>query len=228
MKIAEIYASVQGEGLLTGTPSIFVRTSGCNLRCWFCDTPYASWIPEGDDLPVDEIVGRVFELGGEHAVLTGGEPMLHAELVPLARALKQAQYHVTVETAGSIDLPIVCDLVSISPKFASSAPPKNEEPYWHDRHNRSRNSPDVIRRLVRDYVHQVKFVIETPDDCEAVLSYLIEFPEIKPARVLLMPQGTANEELDSKKAWIEAFCDTHGFRFCPRRQIEWFGNARGT
>ena len=50
MKIAEIYRSIQGEGILTGTESVFIRTSGCNLRCWFCDTPYASWQPEGDDL----------------------------------------------------------------------------------------------------------------------------------------------------------------------------------
>src|ERR1700674_5253262 len=58
MKIAEIYQSRQGEGLLTGTPSVFIRTSGCNLRCWFCDTPFTSWQPEGEDLSVDEIIRR--------------------------------------------------------------------------------------------------------------------------------------------------------------------------
>ena len=59
MRIAEIYQSVQGEGLLTGTPSVFVRASGCNLRCWYCDTPFTSWQPDGDDLAVEEIVRRV-------------------------------------------------------------------------------------------------------------------------------------------------------------------------
>ena len=87
MRIAEIYRSRQGEGLLTGTDSVFVRTSGCNLRCWFCDTPYTCWAPEGEDLSVDEVLQRVGELDTAHVVLTGGEPMLFAELVPLTAEL---------------------------------------------------------------------------------------------------------------------------------------------
>ena len=62
MRIAEIFRSIQGEGRLTGTESIFVRTSGCNLRCRYCDTPYASWTPEGEDLSVAEILARVDDL----------------------------------------------------------------------------------------------------------------------------------------------------------------------
>ena len=68
VKIAEIFRSLQGEGFLTGTPSVFVRTSGCNLRCWFCDTPYASWEPEGEDLSVDEILRQVDELDSRPAM----------------------------------------------------------------------------------------------------------------------------------------------------------------
>ena len=98
MKIAEIYKSVQGEGLLTGTPSVFVRASGCNLRCWFCDTPYASWQPEGKDISVDEIVAQVEEWDCRHVVLSGGEPMLFAELLPLAERLRGGGWHITVET----------------------------------------------------------------------------------------------------------------------------------
>ena len=59
MKVAELFYSIQGEGKLVGVPSVFVRASGCNLRCVWCDTPYASWNPEGDDVAVDEIVRRV-------------------------------------------------------------------------------------------------------------------------------------------------------------------------
>ena len=106
MKVAEIYRSVQGEGLLTGTESVFVRTSGCNLRCWFCDTPYASWTPEGQDLSVDEIVAKIEEWDCRHVVLTGGEPMLPAELIPLCDRLRKMDRHITIETAGTLYLPV--------------------------------------------------------------------------------------------------------------------------
>ena len=128
MKIAEIYRSVQGEGLLTGVPSVFVRTSGCNLRCWFCDTPYASWRPEGGDMSTDEIVAQVEEWDTQHVVVTGGEPMLFAELIPLCRRLREIGRHVTIETAGTLYLPVECDLMSISPKFARSAPMRRSTP----------------------------------------------------------------------------------------------------
>ena len=71
MKISELFHSIQGEGKLTGVPSVFVRASGCNLRCTWCDTPYASWKPEGDDVPVSEIVRRVSEFKTQHVVVTG-------------------------------------------------------------------------------------------------------------------------------------------------------------
>src|SRR3712207_6627723 len=114
MRIAEIYQSVQGEGLLTGTRSIFVRASGCNLRCSFCDTPYTSWSPEGEDLSVEEIVQSVQSLSSSHVVITGGEPMLFAEMIPLTRRLAELSYHITIETAGTLFLPVICDLMSIS------------------------------------------------------------------------------------------------------------------
>src|SRR5438105_3642528 len=78
MKISELFHSIQGEGKLVGVPSVFVRASGCNLRCVWCDTPYASWEPEGEELGVAEIVRGVGELGARHVVLTGGGPMVVA------------------------------------------------------------------------------------------------------------------------------------------------------
>ena len=72
MRIAELYASLQGEGLLAGTPSTFVRTSGCNLRCRWCDTPFTSWQPGGEDRSVEEICAAVEALGMDHVVVTGG------------------------------------------------------------------------------------------------------------------------------------------------------------
>lgn len=228
MKIAEIYRSLQGEGFLTGAPSAFVRTSGCNLRCWFCDTPYTSWEPEGDDLAPDDVVARVDELGCSHVVLTGGEPMLYAELVPLAAALQRRGYHITIETAGTLDLPVVCDLMSISPKRPGSAPPRKRDARWHRRHEQTRHRPEVIAQLAARYFCQFKFVIDTPGDVDDVLAYLADMSAIEPARVLLMPQGTEAEELAERARWLAPLCRQHGLTYCPRRQIEWFGYRRGT
>src|SRR5438477_971581 len=120
MKIAEIFYSVQGEGGLVGVPSIFVRTSGCNLRCSWCDTPYTSWNPEGADLSIPEILDRTAQFGAaRHVVLTGGEPMIAPGIIELSERLHERGLHVTVETAGTVFTPVACDLMSISPKLSN-------------------------------------------------------------------------------------------------------------
>ncbi|REK15879.1 MAG: 7-carboxy-7-deazaguanine synthase QueE [Planctomycetota bacterium] len=228
MKVAEIYKSVQGEGFLTGAASAFVRASGCNLRCRYCDTPYASWQPEGDDLSVDEILARVSALECDHVVVTGGEPMLFAELIPLTAELRKRGLHVTIETAGTLYLPLDCDLMSISPKLANSTPNIEQVPRWRTRHERTRYAPEVIRRLVAEYPYQVKFVIQSLVDCLEAEEYLQEFPEIDHGRVMFMPEATTCEALARQTAWLEPYCKQHGWHFCPRKHIEWFGLVRGT
>ena len=228
MRIAEIYLSIQGEGLLTGVESVFVRASGCNLRCWFCDTPFASWSPEGEDLSTGEIIDRVERFECEHVVLTGGEPMLFSELIPLANELRRLGMHITVETAGTLYLPVACDLMSISPKLSNSAPADRRSPRWRRRHEQTRHAPEVIRRLVRDYEYQFKFVIDRPRDCREVETYLANLPEIERSRVLLMPQGTDCDDLARRAKWLKPYCEAAGVRYCARRQIEWFGLVRGT
>lgn len=228
MRIAEIFRSIQGEGFLTGTESVFVRASGCNLRCWFCDTPYASWQPEGTDLSVEEIIARVTEFDAAHVVLSGGEPMLFSELIPLAAELRRLGRHVTIETAGTLYLPVECDLMSISPKLSNSTPRPEQHARWSHRHESSRHVPGVIRRLVAEYAYQVKFVVDRPADCEEVERYLAEFPEIDRSRVMLMPQGADAGELAERSRWLIAYCAQSGLHYCPRRHIEWFGLVRGT
>src|SRR6476646_1786758 len=144
MNISEIFYSVQGEGTLVGVPSVFVRTSGCNLRCAWCDTPYTSWSPEGEPMSVAAVLDRVGEFPASHVVVTGGEPMLFDETVELTRCLKHRGLHITIETAGTLYKPVECDLMSISPKLANSTPEGN----WAQRHERLRFQPDVLRQLM--------------------------------------------------------------------------------
>ena len=228
MKIAEIYKSIQGEGLLTGSESIFVRTSGCNLRCWFCDTPYTSWKPEGQDLSVSEVIARCEEWDTPHIVITGGEPMLFAELIPLCEQLKKQGRHITVETAGTLYLPVVCDLMSISPKLANSTPSVTQHARWSRRHERDRHKPKVIHRLCAEYNYQLKFVVDSPEDGHEVLEYLKEFPELDRSRVMLMPQATESEALEKHELWLKPFCQQYDLVYCNRYQLQWFGAVRGT
>ncbi len=226
MRIAEVFHSIQGEGRLTGVPSVFVRTSGCNLRCWFCDTPYTSWTPEGDERSVDSLITEVRNFSCEHVVITGGEPMLVKDVATLAGQLKSLGHHITIETAGTVDLEVPADLMSISPKRANSMP--NEATGWAARHEERRHRPDVIRRLTSDYDYQLKFVVDRPEDVDDVAHYLAEFPHLDPGKVYLMPQAIDREPHAEKCAWLADAATSRGWKLCRRLHIELFGNRRGT
>lgn len=225
MWIAETFQSVQGEGRYAGTPSLFIRTSGCNLRCWFCDTPYTSWEPEGIERTLDSLIEEVRAADCAHVVITGGEPMLVPQLVPLTEAVAALKRTITIETAGTVDLPVTAHLMSISPKLANSTP---DDPKWRKRHDNRRHRPAVIRRLTTDYDYQLKFVIDAPDDLAAVADYLAGFPHIDPDRVMLMPQARDADTLRTKNEWLAPLAAQRGWRVSPRLHIELFGNTRGT
>ena len=175
MRISEIYASLQGEGRYAGTPSGFVRTSGCNLRCVWCDTPFTSWEPEGAERSVDEVLAAVTALGPRQAVITGGEPLLLPDVPDLCRRLRAAGWHVTIETAGSLlpaaDPAAIADFLSISPKLASSTPPAATAGAWAARHEAARRRDDVLVALMRA-PHQLKFVIGGPADLDEACGWL--------------------------------------------------------
>jgi 7-carboxy-7-deazaguanine synthase len=231
MLISEIFYSIQGEGELTGVPSVFVRTSGCNLRCSWCDTPYASWNPEGTDLSVDRIVQEVAKFPARHVVLTGGEPMIARNIHDLAAGLHGAGYHITIETAGTVAPGgIACHLASISPKLANSTPDASTiASGWVQRHETTRLQPDVLRQWVGSYPFQLKFVVSSPHDLSEIEEVLggIGTP-IPPWQVQLMPEGIDSASLVRRRADLIAICRDKGYRFCDRLQIHLFGNTKGT
>jgi 7-carboxy-7-deazaguanine synthase len=223
LRIAELFYSLQGEGSLAGVPSVFIRTSGCNLRCAWCDTPYTSWQPEGVDLTLDQILDEVRAHPARHAVVTGGEPMIAPEIVPLTERLRAAGMHITIETAGTVFHPVACDLMSISPKLANSTP---DDPAWSGRHERLRIQPAVLAELMARYDYQLKFVIERPADLDEVrqLTGALKAPG---ERVILMPEGTDREVLRERAVWLAEICKEEGFRFSPRLHVDLYGNRRG-
>ena len=231
MLISEIFYSIQGEGELTGVPSVFIRTSGCNLRCRWCDTPYASWNPEGTDLSIDSILCEVEKHPAAHVVLTGGEPLVARGIHELAARLHAAGKHITIETAGTIAPEgIACDLASISPKLANSTPISGTiEPAWIARHERSRFCPDILREWLEHYAFQLKFVISSESDLADIDSLLASTGiPIPPSKILLMPEGTDPASIASRRTLLVELCLRTGHRLCDRLHIHLFGNTRGT
>ncbi|NCZ95608.1 MAG: 7-carboxy-7-deazaguanine synthase QueE [Verrucomicrobia bacterium] len=229
MRIAEIFHSIQGEGLLAGVPSVFVRTSGCNLRCNWCDTPYASWKPEGPEMSVEAVLQKISDWDCRHVVLTGGEPMIAPDLPALAAGLRQAGRHITIETAATVaPSGIACDLASLSPKLSNSTPPADRDPAWSKKHEDTRLRPQVIAEWIKTYNSQLKFVVSSEKDLAEIKALLLQLPAVPSDRVLLMPEGTVSKTLASRTPWLLEICKREGFRFCPRLQIELFGHTRGT
>lgn len=236
MRISEIFHSIQGEGLLLGVPSVFIRTSGCNLRCRWCDTPYASWNPEGEEMGIDAIMERVRGYDCRHVVLTGGEPMVASGIRELAAALRASGMHITIETAATIPphvdgIGIACDLASLSPKLADSTPDAETAGAWRERHESTRLQPEIIRQWLEAGPCQLKFVVSRVEDLpeiEELLNEVGAFPGFTRDRVLLMPEGTDVETLRARGPLIAEMCREHGFRYAPRVHIDLFGNTRGT
>ncbi len=222
MKIAELFYSLQGEGALVGVPSVFIRTSGCNLRCSWCDTPYTSWQPEGTELSIGQILDEVKAHPARHVVVTGGEPMILPDIEPLTERLRALGLHITIETAGTVFRPLACDLMSISPKLSNSTPAGE----WRERHDRLRIQPVVLRELMGRYTYQLKFVIAQPGDLDEVRG-LLETLGADRDRVILMPEGIDREVLRERSLWLAEICKEHGFRFSPRLHVELYGNQRG-
>jgi 7-carboxy-7-deazaguanine synthase len=226
VKISEIFYSIQGEGSLVGVPSVFVRTSGCNLRCTWCDTPYTSWTPEGNELTLDEICGRVADYKASHVVITGGEPMIAPEIVQLTQRMKNAGLHITIETAGTVCQPVECDLMSISPKLTNSTPWERDGGRWAAQHERTRYRPEVLLKLMANYAYQLKFVVAARDDLAEIERMTNELGA-PAADVILMPEGTNRDALRERGLWLAEICKERGYRYSPRLHVELWGDRRG-
>ena len=228
MRIAEIFHSVQGEGRLIGVPSVFIRTSGCNLRCEWCDTPYTSWRPQGNSWEIDKILREVRNYSSRFVVITGGEPLLAEEIEELTDALKKTGSHITIETAATIFRPVVCDLISMSPKLANSTPRKKAGGKFAKMHEARRLNFPVMQRFLDKYDCQLKFVVDRPADFDEVGEILAALKNVDSDHVLVMAQGKTAHQIRSKAKWIVEGCKKHGYGYTPRLHIDLYGNRRGT
>lgn len=220
MRIVEIFHSLQGEGLLAGVPSVFIRTAGCNLACSWCDTRYARDPSAGAELELDEILARLRQWPRtRHCVVTGGEPTLAPELPELCRRLRAAGLHLTIETNATLPPePFDCDLASLSPKLRHAGP----------------GTPPIDHGRLRAWIRrgreaQVKLVCSGAYDLPEILALRAALDGcLAPDRILLMPltlPGAAAAR--ARRDAVVGICLEHGFRYAARLHIELFGCRRG-
>lgn len=112
MKINEIFYSLQGEGKLVGLPTIFIRTTGCNLRCTYCDTTYA--YHQGTEMTSDDIINSIKKWKCKRVCVTGGEPLLQKDIMPLLSSLSKNNYEISLETNGSMDIQSIISLKNLA------------------------------------------------------------------------------------------------------------------
>ena len=231
MKISELFFSIQGEGELTGVPSVFVRTSGCNLRCRWCDTKYASWKPEGENVTINDLLDKVCSYPARHVVISGGEPMIAKGIEEFVHLLKESGKHITIETAGTIPPNgIQCDLASLSPKLSDSTPKEGDiNKEWIDRHESKRLDYDILSEWVNSYNFQLKFVVSKEEEIKEIQNVISRIEgKILPEKVLLMPEGIDPDTLRSRYDLLIDLCKENGYRLCHRLHVDLFGNTPGT
>lgn len=218
IRVTEIFYSIQGEGLLAGRPSLFVRLAGCPLRCKFCDTPYSLDANAGKKMSLAKIIEEIKKYSCNWVVITGGEPSINPHIALLCEEIKKMNRHITIETNGIKFVEnLRCDLMSISPKLSNAYEnPADSEKFL---------KIDQLQKLITNYNYQLKFVIDKRQDLDEVHQLLKRLKNIDIAKVLLMPQAKALTEYLSKCPLIAELCKESNFTFCPRLQLE-FGEIK--
>jgi len=186
MRIAEIFSSIQGESTFCGLPCTFIRVTGCNLRCKYCDTPYA--FEGGEELKLDQILNRVKEAGIFLVELTGGEPLLQDECYLLINLLLKEGYNILLETNGSIPLEKIDTRVI---KIMDIKCPSS-----------GMSAHMVFSNIAYlDQKDEVKFVISNRDDFDWARRIIDRYKLIEKCKVLISP---VYSELEARQVagWI--------------------------
>jgi len=220
MRICEIFLSIQGEGIYTGIPSVFVRVAGCNLNCPWCDSAYANNPAEGSEMTVEEVADSTKRYEVEHVVITGGEPMIYAnEIQLLCEDLNKSGKKVTIETNSTLfpegifqsEKNVDCNphLLSLSPKLYQG---------WDDK---------IIKKfLALNCKKQIKIVVDSIEEAIDALNRLKGF-EIEKENIFLMPNAIKRDKHIRSAAWLVPFCCKNNVRFAGRLQTLLWDSERG-
>lgn len=189
LRITEIFHSLQGETRTVGLPTVFVRLTGCPLRCHYCDTAYA--FSGGEIMSLEQILVRVAAYRPRYVCVTGGEPLAQPNCIPLLAALCEAGYEVSLETSGALDIAPVDTRVS---RVVDLKAPGSGEV--------GRNRYENMAELTRN--DQVKFVVCSREDYDWAVSKLIEYRLDQRAGEVLMSPSHHQLEARTLAEWIIA------------------------
>jgi len=185
MKVNEIFYSIQGEGILVGVPSIFLRFAGCNLRCSFCDTKYA--YKQGTEMNIQEILDEIKKFACPYICLTGGEPLLQKDTTKLIESLLQKNYQICLETNGSISIKNLTGIKSLIISLDIKCPSSGS--------HEQMNMKNILYLTKKD---QLKFIIKNKEDYNYAKKILKKYDS--PCTVFFQPiWGTNPKKLAS---WI--------------------------
>jgi len=227
LRVNEIFHSIQGEGILAGVPSVFIRLAGCPLRCRWCDTRYAWSERSGRQTTPQQIVADVEQYHCRSAVITGGEPLIWPAIGKLTQLLHVRGYQMTVETAGIEYRKFYCDLLSLSVKLANSLPPKTN-PAKRAAHQKLIANLTPIRRLLADHrKYQLKFVVARQNHVDQIKAFLRQLDNIDPDRIMIMPQAARRNRYRRLAPAVARWAIQAGWRFSPRLQIELYNGRPG-
>ncbi|HIH02209.1 TPA: radical SAM protein [Thermoplasmata archaeon] len=171
MKIYSIFRSIQGEGLMIGAPTVFIRTSGCPLRCVYCDTPQA--FDEGEEMSVEDIVADVVKYGTASVCLTGGEPLAQKDSLRLIQKLVDEDFVVVVETSGAIPLDEMPCVENLSISMDIKCPSSGEEGRMVYENLELLGPTDQLKFVVSDdadYEFAKKVLAEYEPKCEVIFT----------------------------------------------------------
>ncbi|RLF44309.1 MAG: hypothetical protein DRN29_08695 [Thermoplasmata archaeon] len=169
MKINEIFFSIEGEGKNAGLPTIFIRTTGCNLRCNYCDTKYAYF--EGEEMDLKQILKKIKKWNCKRVCITGGEPLLQNELPSLINMLIYNKYKIKIETNGSLDISEIAKkevMISVDIKCPSSG---MHEKMWMENIFLLRKK-DELKFVIgdkRDYEYAKDIIKKYLPKCEIIM-----------------------------------------------------------
>ena len=190
MQITEIFFSIQGEGIHTGLPTVFIRATGCNLRCTYCDTTYV--YENGKEMSIDQIISKIEKYQCINICITGGEPLLQNDTLRLIRKLQEKKYQISLETNGSIPIPLDINRNNLTISMDLKMPSSKMHEQMRFENLKKLNENDQLKCIIQhneDYQYAKKMIHDFQPKCHII------FQPVWGSNMQKLAEGILNDKL---------------------------------